>query len=252
MLRVHEFGDPNGPPVLALHGVAAHGRRWSPLAAGELAGFRVLGPDLRGHGDSSWDPPWSLTRHVGDLIEVLDALGIESVAVVGHSFGGAVGANLAATVPDRVRALALLDPAIGVDAAGAGAMAREYGIHPGFATMEEALADRTRSLAPAALEFARADVESSLRLGPDGRYRMPWYPPAVSAALGEVVWPLPPLSPALPVLLLSAAKSGLVDDTLRAALPPHVEVVLDCGHMIYWEELPAVARELRVFLAAAR
>jgi len=113
MLRVHEFGDPNGPPVLALHGVAAHGRRWGPLAAGELAGFRVLGPDLRGHGESVWDPPWSLPSHVGDLVEVLDALELESVSVVGHSFGGAVGANLAAAVPGRVRALALLDPAIG-------------------------------------------------------------------------------------------------------------------------------------------
>jgi lipase len=251
-LRVHEFGDPSGPPVLALHGVAGHGRRWGLLAADSLASYRVLAPDLRGHGESTWNPPWSFARHVADLIATLDELGLESVAVIGHSFGGAVGAQLAAAAPSRVQALALLDPAIGVDAAGAGAMANEYGRHPGFASVEEAVIDRIRDLAPAGHEFGRIDVESFIRRDSDDRYRMPWYPPAVSAALGEVSWPMPALSSSLAVLLLTAGKAGLVTDTLRAALPPHVEVVLDCGHMIYWEELGTVGRELQRFLRAVR
>jgi lipase len=249
-LHVHEFGDRAGPPVVALHGVAGHGRRWEPLASEALAGYRVLGLDLRGHGESTWNPPWSLARHVADVLETLDDLKIDSAAVIGHSFGATVGVHVAAVAPARVLALALLDPAIGVDAAGAGYIANEYGRHPGFASFEEALADRVRDLAPSAHPYGRIDIETSLRQDPDGRFRMPWNPPTVSAALGEVAWPMPALSLPLPVLLLTAAKSGLVTDELRAALPPHVEVVLDCGHMLYWEDLPAVGTELRRFLRA--
>src|SRR4029077_14752926 len=43
---------------------------------------------LRGHGDSTWDPPWDAATHVADLLETLDAEGVERVAVIGHSFGG--------------------------------------------------------------------------------------------------------------------------------------------------------------------
>jgi hypothetical protein len=144
--------------------------------------------------------------------------------------------------------LALLDPAIGVDAAGAGAMAQEYGTHRGFASVEEAVADRIRDLDPAGHFFGRSDVESLIRQHDDGRYRMPWYPPAVSAALGEVAWPAPPLPPSLPLLLLTAGRAGVVNDALRAALPPHVELILDRGHMLYWEDVDAVGRELRRFV----
>ena len=62
-LNLHEWGDPSAPPVVCLHGVNAHGRRFRRLAEERLAGrFRVLAPDLRGHGNSGWEPPWTLSR----------------------------------------------------------------------------------------------------------------------------------------------------------------------------------------------
>ena len=59
-LHLHEWGDPGAPVVLCLHGVTGHGLRFRRLAEERLATrYRVLAPDLRGHGRSGWEPPWT-------------------------------------------------------------------------------------------------------------------------------------------------------------------------------------------------
>ena len=110
-LSVTEWGDPAGEPVVCLHGVTGHGRRFRRLAEERLAAYRVIGVDYRGHGRSGWEPPWSVEQHVADLVETADALGISGGAWVGHSFGGKLVAELAARYPDRVERAVLLDPA---------------------------------------------------------------------------------------------------------------------------------------------
>ncbi len=62
-LNVTEWGDPAGAPVLCLHGVTGHGRRFRRLAEEGLPGHRVIGVDYRGHGRSGWEPPWSVEQH---------------------------------------------------------------------------------------------------------------------------------------------------------------------------------------------
>src|SRR4029077_16857379 len=60
-LNLHAWGDVNAPPVVFLHGLNAHGRRFRRLAEEQLADrFHVLAPDLRGHAGSGWEPPWTL------------------------------------------------------------------------------------------------------------------------------------------------------------------------------------------------
>ncbi|MGH3033109.1 MAG: alpha/beta fold hydrolase, partial [Gaiellaceae bacterium] len=64
-LHVHEWGDASAAPLVCLHGVGGHGRRFRKLAEERLAaGHRVLAPDLRGHGRSGHDEPWTLEAHV--------------------------------------------------------------------------------------------------------------------------------------------------------------------------------------------
>src|SRR5437763_15533064 len=112
-LHVHEWGDRDAPPLVALHGVTAHGRRFQRLAEERLASrFRVLAPDLRGHGRSDWEPPWTIATHVADVLETVEAAGVERAAWVGHSLGGRLVLELAAREPSRVERAALLDPAI--------------------------------------------------------------------------------------------------------------------------------------------
>src|ERR671923_808417 len=89
LLQLHEWGDRHAPPIVCLHGVTGHGRRFRRLAEQRLAGgFRVLAPDLRGHGFSEWEPPWTIATHSADVLETVTAAGVERAAWVGHSFGG--------------------------------------------------------------------------------------------------------------------------------------------------------------------
>ncbi|MFW6640384.1 alpha/beta fold hydrolase [Nocardiopsis algeriensis] len=101
-------------PVLLLHGFGtSFDMNWR--AAGwtralEAEGLRVLGPDLRGHGDSDKpaDSGLYLPEHfVGDLTAALDRLGVERVDAVGYSMGSRLAWELALTHPERVRRVAL-------------------------------------------------------------------------------------------------------------------------------------------------
>src|SRR5436309_6185034 len=112
-LHLHEWGNPGAPAVVCLHGVNAHGRRFRRLAEERLAArFRVLAPDLRGHGQSDWDPPWTIATLVHDVLETLDAAGVRRAHWIGHSLGGRLILETAALAPDRVDLAVLLDPAV--------------------------------------------------------------------------------------------------------------------------------------------
>jgi 3-oxoadipate enol-lactonase len=96
-----------GPVILLLHAGIADRRMWSgqlkPLAAG---GYRVIALDMRGFGEAPMaveqDAPWA------DVLETLDWLGVERMALVGNSFGGAVAQRVAVMAPARPWALALI------------------------------------------------------------------------------------------------------------------------------------------------
>src|SRR5919106_2301860 len=107
-LHVHEWGEPGAPGVVCLHGVTGHGRRFRKLAEERLSGHHVLAPDLRGHGRSGWEEPWTLAAHVADLAETFT----EPAVWIGHSFGARLILELIAHRPDLTRGAVLLDPAI--------------------------------------------------------------------------------------------------------------------------------------------
>ena len=110
-LQLHEWDEPRYPAVLLLHSVAAHGHWWDWSAPRLAERHHVFALDFRGHGASSHarPPSYRFTDHVGDVIAVLDVLGWRSLIVVGHSMGAYVGALLAASHPDRIRALVIAD-----------------------------------------------------------------------------------------------------------------------------------------------
>jgi len=103
-----EAGDPAGEPLVLIHGWTDTSRSFSLLVP-HLAGFRLIVPDLRGHGSS--DKP-ACCYAVGDLADdirrLLDAKGIRRASIVGHSLGGIVAQRFAAEHPDRTARLALL------------------------------------------------------------------------------------------------------------------------------------------------
>jgi len=96
--------------VVALHGISSNGHAWDAVAR-ELDGdVRLLTPDLRGRGDSGQAPgPYGLARHVDDLVAVMDAAGLDSAVVAGHSMGAYVVAMMAVTHPERLKSVVLVD-----------------------------------------------------------------------------------------------------------------------------------------------
>jgi 3-oxoadipate enol-lactonase len=104
-------GGNKAPAVLMSHSVLSSGAMWSGQAA-LLAqrGLRVICADTRGHGASSAPPaPYTMDNLVADTIAVLDALGIETVHLVGLSLGGMMGLGLGILHPQRVTSLVLCD-----------------------------------------------------------------------------------------------------------------------------------------------
>ncbi len=258
-LHVHEWGDPAARAVVCLHGVSAHGRRFRKLGEERLAArFRVLAPDLRGHGFSDWDPPWTIATHVHDVLETLDALGVRRAAFVGHSFGGRLTLELAALDPDRVERAALLDPAIQIlPHVGLDFAELERGDNS-FASPEAAISGRLATGAPSPRPFVEEDVREHLVRHPDGRFRYRYCASTVVSVYGELCTPPPPPETLrAPALLLHAERFGLVREeqiqAYRAALGDRLEIVgVPGGHVVYWDAFEPVADAVERFLTERR
>jgi pimeloyl-ACP methyl ester carboxylesterase len=119
-IRVHyqEFGSPQAPPLILIHGYTASVYVWktaAPLLA--RAGFRVIAVDLVGFGYTE-KPRWfeySITAQTRMMERFMDRVGIGRAVVVGSSYGGAVAATLALDYPERVEKLVLVSPVINDD-----------------------------------------------------------------------------------------------------------------------------------------
>src|ERR671916_258163 len=100
-----------GPdPVVCLHGITAQHRAFTSAARLVGPDRGLVGVDLRGRGDSDRPPSgYGLEAHAGDVVRVLDHLGLEGATIAGHSMGAFIGLKTALAYPDRVRALVLLD-----------------------------------------------------------------------------------------------------------------------------------------------
>jgi pimeloyl-ACP methyl ester carboxylesterase len=102
-------------PIVLVHGFGASSFSWrenlNPIAD---AGFTVYAPDMRGFGlsDKGWDKSMSQDAQADRLKAFMDAQGIDRAVLAGNSMGGGIVTNFALRYPDRLRGLALVDPAI--------------------------------------------------------------------------------------------------------------------------------------------
>ena len=257
-LHVHTYGVVDGPPLLAIHGVSAHGQRFAPMANVAFPSFRVIAPDLRGHGRSPAGEvgrPVRIEDHLDDLLRVLDDEGVEAVTVVGHSFGGCLGAHLLARAPQRVTSLVLLDPAIGLPSEQTSAIADAMiSDDRGYDTLDELVEARRAGRSPAAEPHSDADTRLAAVRGTDG-WRTPWDLAVVRQAWAEMSRPLPLLPVARPTLLLDAMQAQFVGTAQHAHFASQLGDALrverlDLGHMLFWDDFDAVCALISAFVAS--
>jgi len=258
LLATRRWGPPGGDCVACVHGLAQHGGIFAELGERLAArGHSVLAVDLRGHGDSGREPPWNTDAHVADLFETLDALGVERVSWVGHSFGGRLVAAAAAADPDRARRVVLLDPALEVPPAAALQSAEVERLDWSFAAAEgavNALLSAGRTVA-APREVVTAYVEDDLRKGPDGRLRFNFSPSAVVVIWSEMTLPAPPIAP-LPTLIVRPEvplfDTSVQNPRYRVALGDLLsEATVPNGHNVLWESPRETISAIEEYVSAA-
>jgi pimeloyl-ACP methyl ester carboxylesterase len=117
-VRAERRGGAGGPLALCVHGLSGNLRSFDRIAS-RLAsdGRQVVAVDLRGRGRSEVTPPgtYGLAAHARDVVEIASQLGAERFDVVGWSMGGLIGIVVASEAPDRLRRLAIIDHAGGMD-----------------------------------------------------------------------------------------------------------------------------------------
>jgi pimeloyl-ACP methyl ester carboxylesterase len=105
-LRLHyvEWGSASRPPLVLIHGLDRVARTFDHLAPHFASRYRVIAYDMRGHGDSDWDPAgrYLVEDHVRDLERLVAALGLRNMTVWGNSTGGRVAQVFAGLHPELV------------------------------------------------------------------------------------------------------------------------------------------------------
>lgn len=220
-----------GPPLVLIHGLAGSSRWWEKNVGPLSEHFALYAVDLVGFGESRSRQRFSLTASAGHLAELLERLEVGPAGVIGHSMGGYIAAELAATVPDRVSRLVLVAAAV---------------LPPGFVSPRQALrlvqvarflpvrflptmvADAYRS-GPATIGGARELLAADLR--PQlGRIEAPTL----------IVW-----GERDAIVPLDVGRQ-LVRDLPRAEL----SIIPEAGHLPMWERPDAFNRVVSSFLTA--
>jgi len=243
----------SGAPVVLLHPFPCHHEFWNPVAAALDSRYRLILPDLRGHGDSEiGEGPALMQKHAGDIARVLDAAGVGKAAFVGCSIGGYILFEFWRRFRARVSSLALCDTRPQADTAEgranrlkAAAGVLEQGTEPFIESMIPKLMGRTTLAArPDLVDRARAmmrkmsadDISLVLR-------GMAERPDSVGDMKSINV-------PTLIVIGEEDVLSTVADGELmrQNVAGSRLKVIPKAGHYAPWEQAEAVGTVLRQFL----
>jgi lipase len=246
-LAVREWGTPDGPLLVCLHGVTSHAGRYERLARERLGGYRVVAVDLRGHGRSGWEPPWDADEHVADLLDTVE----ERATWLGHSFGGRLVAELAVRHPERVERAILLDPALHIPPATALEQAEAARVDAYFPSAE-AYADfrfAGGTILRASRELVAAELEEDLveadGAPPETPFRVHYCRSAVVGAWSVMARPAPPW-PTCPTLVVLGEESWIEVKVPRLA--NLASVAVPGGHTLLWDAFDETAAAIERFL----
>lgn len=244
-----------GLPVVCLAGLTRDARDFDYLMP-HLQGVRLIRPDYRGRGRSAWADPatYAVPVEAGDVLALLDHLGLEKAAILGTSRGGLIAMGLAATVKERLLGVCLNDVGPVLELTELEKIKGYIGVAPPFATQPEmaaAMAARMPGFegVPAsrwAEEVSRHTTvtEAGLGLTYDPRLREAF----LAAFDGPPVdlWPLFDAMAGLPLAVIRGANSNLLSAAtlaeMQARQPDMVSAVVPGrGHIPFLDEPEALA-----------
>ncbi len=229
------LGD--GPSVVLLHPFPADHEFWLPVAQSLSTRYRLIMPDLRGHGDSDiGEGPASMAKHAADIARVMDDADVGRAPMVGVSIGGYALFEFWRQQRGRVAALVLLQAAADV---------MERGTEPFFQSMIPRLLGKTTcetrpDLVEGALQMMRAMSPADVAAVQRGMAERP-----------DSVDTLKTIS--VPTLLVTGEEDILTGVNEAELMHRHiagseVRVFPKAGHYSPWEQPEAVGRLLRQFL----
>jgi 3-oxoadipate enol-lactonase len=243
----------DGPPVVLLHPFPCHREFWLPLATALESRYRLILPDLRGHGDSEiGEGPALMAKHARDVARVLDAAGTGKAAFVGCSIGGYILFEFWRRFRERVTSLVLCDTRPQADTAEghanrlkAAATVLEQGTEPFIESMIPKLIGRTTvATRPDLVDGARAmmrkmsaedisQVQRGMAERPDSVADLKTISVPTLIAIGEED------------VLATVADGELMRQNIAGS---QLKVIPKAGHYAPWEQPEAVGKILRHFL----
>jgi pimeloyl-ACP methyl ester carboxylesterase len=110
-LNYVDWGNPDAPPLVLVHGGRDHCRNWDWVAEDLRADYHVIAPDLRGHGDSAWSTSgdYSIGAFVYDLAQLIHQQHLAPCRIVAHSLGGSISLRYAGAFPENVTRLVAIE-----------------------------------------------------------------------------------------------------------------------------------------------
>jgi 3-oxoadipate enol-lactonase len=252
-LHVETHGVPDGPAVVLLHGLGSSARDWGLQIPALADRYRVIAPDLRGHGRTPRGRGWpTIGAMADDVRALLDRRDAPAAHVVGLSLGACVGLALALGAPSRVRSLTLVNGFARLRLAGARGALR-VGRRLGLllcAPMRTTAACVARELFPG--PHQRGHYEAAVASLAANR-RRDYLATMRALRAFDVVDALPGV--ACPTLVVAGAGDRTVPlaakQRLAAAIPgARLVVVADSGHATNIDQAAPFNRLLRDFLDA--
>ena len=269
-LQYVDWGNPEKPPLLLLHGGRDHCRSWDWVAADLRDSFHIVAPDLRGHGDSAWavGSTYSMIDYVLDLAALLKTLGLSPVMMLGHSLGARVALQYAGIYPDRLAKLVAIEglgPPVGLNKPPSAvarmlqwvremqALARR---HPKtYGSIDEAVTRMREANPHLSPEQALHLTLTGVIRHEDGSYSWKFdnFVRAVSPYLFNVdeareIW----AQITCPVLLVRGSESWAPDPEAEghaaAFRQPRIMTVQRAGHWVHHDQLDVFLRGVREFL----
>ena len=242
-----------GPDVVLLHPFPANRGVWMPVADLLESRYRVVLPDLRGHGESGvGNGAATMDKHAADIVRIIDDAGIRKAVFAGESIGGYILFEFWRRYRDRVSALILCNTKAGADNEDARANrlrsaedAEKNGVEPFVDTMlGKLLGQSTRTNRPDLVQRARAMM---MKMTPAG---------IAAVQRGMAVRPdsIPTLATIdVPTLLITGDEDAVTGPPEAELMYRHLrgsemKIIAKAGHYAVFEQHEEAARVMRVFL----